>query len=99
MEHVWSIDKLLKNVLVLKSGTSKNPTTALYSKTTKPENFFDEKKTIKNVKIAKQSHAFKGYTTTCNVDILKSFNPELQLEDAESEFTSCISSSSKNQKR
>ena len=53
MDYFWSIDKLLKNVNVLESGTSKNPTTALCSKTTKPEIFFDEKKIIKNAKIAK----------------------------------------------
>ena len=38
----------------------------------------------KNVKITKQAHAFKGYTTDNNVVILNSFNVELQLKDSES---------------
>ena len=33
----------------------------------------------KNIKIAKQEHAFRGYASTYNVEILNSFNPELQL--------------------
>ena len=36
----------------------------------------------KNVKI-KQAHAFKGYASSYNAEILNSFNPELQLNDAE----------------
>ena len=39
---------LLKNVNVLQSGTGKNRTTPLYRETIKPENIFDETKTIKN---------------------------------------------------
>ena len=31
----------------------------------------------------KRSHAYKGYASN-NVDILNSFNPELQLKDTES---------------
>ena len=30
-------------------------------------------------KITKWAHAFKGYTSSYNVGILNSFNPELQL--------------------
>ena len=37
----------------------------------------------KNVKKTKRDHAFKGYTSTYNVDVLNSFNPELQLKDTE----------------
>ena len=51
-----------------------------YTETEKSETFLDEK----NVKITKLSHAFKGYASSNNVTILNSFNPELQLKDAES---------------
>ena len=44
----------------------------------KSENSLDEK----NVKITK--HAFKGNPSTYNVEILNSFNHELQLKDTES---------------
>ena len=37
----------------------------------------------KNAKITKQSHAYKGYASTYSVKVLNSFNPELQLKDAE----------------
>ena len=37
----------------------------------------------KNVKITKQAHAFKGYTSSCNAEILNYFNPDLQLKDTE----------------
>ena len=33
---------------------------------------------------AKQEHAFKGYGSAYNIEILNSFNPELQLKDTES---------------
>ena len=32
----------------------------------------------------KQEHAFKGFASTYNVEILNFFNPELQLKDTES---------------
>ena len=35
----------------------------------------------KNVKIIKRAHASRGYTNSHKVDILNSFNPELQLKD------------------
>ena len=38
---------------------------------------------IKNVEIAKQSHACKGYVNTYNVGILNYFNPEVQLKITE----------------
>ena len=44
MKHVWNMDRSLKNANVLMSGICKNPTTALYSETTKLENFFELKK-------------------------------------------------------
>ena len=44
------------------------------------ENFLDEK----NVKITKQTQAFRGYVSSFNVEILNSFNPELQVKGSES---------------
>ena len=38
----------------------------------------------KNVKITKGLHAFKGNASSYNFEILNSFNPKLQLKDAES---------------
>ena len=37
-----------------------------------------------NAKITKRSHSFKGYAGSYNVEILNSFNPELQLKDTKS---------------
>ena len=42
----------------------------------------------KNVKITKQKHAFKGYASVYNVEVLNSFNIELQLKDTESAIKS-----------
>ena len=40
--------------------------------------FFSERKTIKNAKkTTKRSHAYKGYASTHNIEILNSFNPEV----------------------
>ena len=33
MQHLWSVDRLLKNANFLKSGTGKNIATVLYSET------------------------------------------------------------------
>ena len=38
----------------------------------------------KNVKIAKEAHAFKGYASSYNVEILNFFNLELHLKYTES---------------
>lgn len=46
--------------------------------------FFDEKKTMQNVKIANWSYTYKGNVSTQNVDILNSFNSVLQLKNTES---------------
>ena len=43
----------------------------------KSQNFLDGK----NVEIRKRSHTYKGYWSTYYVEILNSFNHELQLED------------------
>ena len=37
-----------------------------------------------NAKTTKRSHAFKGYASSYNVEILNYFNPKLQLKDTES---------------
>ena len=50
----------------------------------KSENYLNEK----NVKITKREHAFKAYARTYNVEILNSFNPEIQLKDTESAIKS-----------
>ena len=44
------------------------------------ENFLNET----NVKITKREYAFKGFGSTSNVEILNSFNCELQLKETES---------------
>ena len=54
MKNYCSIEKLLKNVNVLQVGTGKNPTSPLYSKTKKSENFLNEK----NIKITKKRTCF-----------------------------------------
>ena len=41
--------------------------------------FFDEK----NAKIMKQSDAYKGFARTCHVEILNTFNPEIQHKDTD----------------
>ena len=46
----------------------------------KVRTFFNEK----NLKTKKCEHVFKGYLSTYNVEILNSFNPELQRKDTES---------------
>ena len=40
----------------------------------------------KNIKITKRAHSFKGYAISHNVEIINSFNPELQLKDTKSPF-------------
>ena len=52
----------------------------------KSENFWNEK----NVKIAKRAIVFEGYESRYNVEILKSFNTELQLKDTESAINSML---------
>ena len=34
----------------------------------------------KKLKIKRQTHAFKGYANSSHVEVLNSFNPELQLK-------------------
>ena len=41
-----------------------------------------------NVKMTKRAHTFKGFASSYNVEILNSFNRELQLKDTESAIKS-----------
>ena len=50
----------------------------------KSEHFLNKK----SVKISKREHAFTVFASTYNVEILNSFNPELQLKDTESSIKS-----------
>ena len=81
MEHPKTSHKLSKTVRQAEKVGSNN---SLYSNTKKCENFLKEK----NVKITKREHAFKGYASTYNVEILNSFEPELQRKDTESAIKS-----------
>ena len=48
--------------------------------------FFEKKKKKKKkIKITKWANAFKGYSSSFSVEILNSFDPELQLKDTECE--------------
>ena len=72
---------ILNNVSQLRLG--RHPLKSLYSDSTKHEKLFDKKMAVKNSKIKKRSHAYKGYVSTDNVDILNAFNAELQLKNTE----------------
>ena len=50
----------------------------------KLKKFLMKKKPTKKAKITKESHVYKCYATTYNVEILNSFNSELQFKDTES---------------
>ena len=57
---------------------------ALYMVLQKSQHFLNEK----NVKKTKRAHAFNGYASSYNADILNSFKPELKLKDTESAIKS-----------
>ena len=42
----------------------------------------------KDVKITKRRYTFKDFASSCNIEILNSFNLELQLKDTESAIKS-----------
>ena len=46
----------------------------------KRENFLSQK----TVNITKREHEFKGFASTYDVEILNSFNAEVQIKDSES---------------
>ena len=50
----------------------------------KRENFLNEK----NIKNKKREHVFKGFPSTFNLEILNSFNSDLQLKHIESSIRS-----------
>ena len=50
----------------------------------KSQNFLNEE----NVRIKKRAHAFKGFASSYNVEILNSCNLQLQLKDTESAIKS-----------
>ena len=76
--------KGLKSSNILQTKTSRNSTTALHGETTKYEFFFDKTEAIKNAKI-KRAHAFKYCARFCNMEVLNSSDPELQVKNAEPE--------------
>ena len=83
IEHLKTSNKLSKTIRQAEKvsqvgGAGKNCSSSVYSEPTKSETFLDEK----SVKIMKWSHAHIGYART-NVEILNSFNHELQLKDTE----------------
>ena len=76
-EHTKTSQKLSKTT---RQAERLSFNSSLYSNTEKEKKFW----TKKNTKITKQEQAFKGYTSTYNVEILNSFNPELQGKDTKS---------------
>ena len=56
MKQIWSIDRLLQNANILKTEAR----AALYSESTKPENFFDKKKFKKMQKQQKEHMLIKA---------------------------------------
>ena len=44
----------------------------------------------KNAKITKRAHTFKGYASCYKVEILNSFNPELELKVTECAIQNCL---------
>ena len=52
----------------------------------KGKNFLKEK----NIKRTKPEHAFKGFASSYNVEIVNSFNPELQLKDTDAAISKLI---------
>ena len=79
MEHPKTSNKLSKTIRqtekIFQAGLGESSNNFLY-RNRKSENFLKEK----NLKIAKWAHAFKGYASSYNVEILNSFNHEIQLK-------------------
>ena len=80
-EHPKASQKLSKTIRQTEKVGSNS---SLYSDTTKKWKFFKRK----NVKRTKRKHAFKGFSSTYNVEIFNSFNPELQLKNTDSAIKS-----------
>ena len=79
LKQVLSIDKLLKNANVLQLGMGKN-LLLLYIAKQQNQKFFLMKQRLQE----EWANVFKNYIHNCNVTILNSFNPELQLKNTES---------------
>ena len=82
-EHPKTSHKLSKIIGQAKKVVSN---ISLYSNTKKRENVLNKE----NVKITKREHAFRGYASTYNIEILNSFKNELQLKDIESATKSTL---------
>ena len=79
IKHYCSIDRLLKNVIVLQVEQVKIQLLC-FIVIQKKENFLNEK----NIKITKREHALKSFASTHNVEILNCFNLERKLKEIES---------------
>ena len=74
--HTKTLIKISKTENISQVGSDKSSNNSFYSETKQKWNFLNEK----NGKITKRAHAFKGYASSYNVEILNFFNPELQLK-------------------
>ena len=61
------------------NDAGKSSTSPLYSETKK-----DKKGIFKKCKAMKEFHAYRGYGSTYNAEILNSFNPEILLKETKS---------------
>ena len=68
----------IKLTTTIRQAEKVSSNSSLYSDTKKIKHFLNEKK---YVNITKRAHAFKGFGSPYNVEILDSFNPELQLKE------------------
>ena len=80
-KHPKTLHKLSK---AIRQAEKVGSSSSSYSDTKKWKLF----KQKNHVKITKLAHAFKSFASSYNVEILNSFNPELQLKDIESAITS-----------
>ena len=78
------------NIVDIKSVITKRPKTShKLSKTIRQaEKVGSNSSLYSDTKITKREHAFKGDPSTYNVEVLNSFNPELQLKYTESAIES-----------
>ena len=79
-EHPKTSHKLSNTIRQAEKVSSNS---SFYSHTKKQKNFNE-----KNVKIIQWKHAFKSFASAYNIEILNSFNHELQLKDTESAIKS-----------
>ena len=80
IEHPETWYKLSKTIRQAEKVSQVGSHRSLYIDTKKGENVLNKK----NIKITKRAHAFKGYVSSYNIQILNSFNPEIQLKHTES---------------